>query len=173
MYTDPTLADGKPEKQKGWAVLTKRHRHPRIIQLICCVKARQVPSHFELDFCKNIWLLCFYQVCAALIKLYRQALKLLNLWGWTRLLILASVPFTLNLEIIWSLTPFVATSANASLSKLDCFKGCHHPGGSFICWAHVTCLPCKANVQSTHLWIDIAQTNHKRTVDLNGDSAVS
>ena len=45
------------------------------------------------------------------------------------------------------------------------FKGCHHPGGSFIYWAHVTSLTCKANVQSRHsslTQIDTVHTNHNR-----------
>ena len=60
-----------------------------------------------------------------------------------------------------------------SLSSLLCsqsyshlfFKGCHHTSGSFIYSAHVTSLTCKANVQSintSHTWIDIVYTNHKR-----------
>ena len=54
----------------------------------------------------------------------------------------------------------------ASWTKQKKFKkGWHHPSGSFIYWAHVTSLACKANVQSTntyHTWIDIVYTNHKR-----------
>ena len=44
------------------------------------------------------------------------------------------------------------------------FKGCHHLGGYLIYWAHVTSLPCEANVHLTnasHTWIDILYTNHK------------
>ena len=45
-----------------------------------------------------------------------------------------------------------------SLAQTYLFKGCHHPGGSFIYWAHVPSLTSKANVQSTitsQTWIDI------------------
>ena len=45
------------------------------------------------------------------------------------------------------------------------FKGCQHPGGSFIYWVHVTSPTCKANVQSTktsHAWNDIVSKNHER-----------
>ena len=59
------------------------------------------------------------------------------------------------------------------LSKQTFFKGCHHRGGSFIYWAHVTSLRCKANVQSINTFrtlIDIVFTNHKRKVHFNRDS---
>ena len=42
-------------------------------------------------------------------------------------------------------------------------KGCHHPGGDFFYWAHVTSLTCKVNVQSTTHELIIAYTNHKYT----------
>ena len=53
------------------------------------------------------------------------------------------------------------------------FEGCHHPGGSFINWAHVTSLTCKVNVRSTktsHSLIDKSQITRGR-VDFNRDSA--
>ena len=43
-------------------------------------------------------------------------------------------------------------------------KGCHHPGGSFIYWTHVTHLTCKANVlyiNSSCRWIYNVCTNLK------------
>ena len=45
--------------------------------------------------------------------------------------------------------------------------GYHYPSGSFIGWAHVTFLACKANAQSTnssYLWIEIRHTNYKKDV---------
>ena len=45
--------------------------------------------------------------------------------------------------------------------------GCHHPRWSFVFWAHVKSLTCKANVLSTNKyfkWIDIEHKNHKRNV---------
>ena len=54
-------------------------------------------------------------------------------------------------------------------------KGCHHLWGSFIFWCLVTSLMCSANLQSTntsHSWIDIVYTKHKRKGWFKGDSAV-
>ena len=53
-----------------------------------------------------------------------------------------------------------------SVIELCFFKAIHLPGGSFIYWAHVTSLTCKANAQPTnttsHTWIDIVFTNQKK-----------
>ena len=55
-----------------------------------------------------------------------------------------------------------------SVIELCFFKAIHLPGGSFIYWAHVTSLTCKANVQPTnttsHTWIT------RRRVHLNRNS---
>ena len=54
-------------------------------------------------------------------------------------------------------------------------KGCQHPGGSFIYWALVTSLTCKANVQSTytsHQLLTLCTQITRWRVDISGDSAV-
>ena len=60
---------------------------------------------------------------------------------------------------------FKFTSAEWRRCAKCFFQVSHHPGVSFINWAHVPSLTCKANVQSTKTslsWIDIVDTNHKK-----------
>ena len=68
--------------------------------------------------------------------------------------------------IILSSVEASAEDDQGGTSSFQCFlKGWHHPGRSFIDWAHVTSFTFKANLQSTntsHTWIDIVSTNHKK-----------
>ena len=82
-------------------------------------------------------------------------------------------PFRLFLSIsklvwvFWNLSIKPVWAFRLSLRICQAFKGCHHPGGSFIYWAHVTSLTCKVTVPSintSHSWIDIGFTNHKRYI---------
>ena len=45
-------------------------------------------------------------------------------------------------------TGFTKNWKSCEVSIVTFFKVCHHPGGSFIYWANVTSLTCKADVQS-------------------------
>ena len=66
------------------------------------------------------------------------------------------------------ISPSVSASLSLSFSLcsssstyVSTFLSCYLLGGSFIYWAHVTSLTCKANVQSTktsHTWIDFVYT---------------
>ena len=58
-----------------------------------------------------------------------------------------------------------------SVIELCFFKAIHLPGGSFIYWAHVTSLTCKANAPSTiHLTDELILCTQitRRKADING-----
>ena len=64
-----------------------------------------------------------------------------------------------KLNLVWPQISLLAEPSRDALIKIwrrkkvrhSFFNGCHHPGGSFINWAHVTSLTCKANEQSISL----------------------